>query len=931
MQDLTTQLLAERDWLTRFARKLVQDAAAADDLVQETWLKALENLPDQIEHPRGWLATVLRSLHLQRLRSDRRRESREARGARQEALDDVTVALQSAELEQVVAEVISQLANARRQVIVLRYREGWSIARIAHETGVTESAVRSRIQRGLEEVREWMKRRYPEGESAWAIALVPLARRGERVSTEDSVAGEFGASSQPHWIALGAAVAASVIVAFGLMRLGESPAEPGGRVSPPELVSSAAGAELTNTSERASRRVSAEVEGKRSLDFVGRLVDQGGQPLADRYVEVRLGEKLLEVRTDEDGAFKARMEDLDDSLPKFAGLEVVDPRLDRRIEFVAVGPEDRVDFGTYRCERLGAVRIRYKAGRGIAERVLAVLAEPVEASPSKPAMLARPSAGAIQDYEQAEDGAVLRGVAAGNYVLWTRGGLDRWTSTNVEVMVDNITTIDVSGEAADQGEILTIEVASKSGEPIANVRCTATAQASTWTARETHTTDDKGRFEFLVEQGPIDFALGPWNQEFANTRFEVPLGKRTSHRIVVRPFEQLDVLVLDAIGRPVEGASVYFFPATSSDTAWLKRWGHLGQETGRSAWSMKSPGVYRGAPLARPFFVRVSLPIQSRSATSQTAIEVLVEHPAKIGPRLLVKLDTEVEPTLSGEVVDLADEALIVTGRVLGVDSGPRPTVVLVREDRVHDHVVVDREGRFWLTGPLADDLRLVRLPYPASQGIGELLSIAQLANDPRFGFGLPSESRQVELPPARRVRLKGELTGVKEPSAWRIAVAPELDNGLMEEFHRNARQVYDLDEDGEFKLEFAPLDRVHLQLIGPADSSGEPLVFERNEQLEPGGSHQYDAHVLLSSLTIVVSRAFEMGETLKWVVRTDDGWFHHGEQEGPIAAGHRLELPDIPSGDLSLARQKTEGQGLIRVDTSEVVRIGPGSVHEAP
>ena len=52
-------LLAHAAWLRRLARSLVGDGAAADDLVQETWVAALRRPPAEDRPVRPWLRRVL--------------------------------------------------------------------------------------------------------------------------------------------------------------------------------------------------------------------------------------------------------------------------------------------------------------------------------------------------------------------------------------------------------------------------------------------------------------------------------------------------------------------------------------------------------------------------------------------------------------------------------------------------------------------------------------------------------------------------------------------------------------------------------------------------------------------------------------------------------------------------------------------------------
>ena len=71
------QLLEHGPWLERLARKLVNDASAADDVVQETWIKALRSSERDVVRTRGWLRAVLsREVYL-RFRAEQRRRRHE--------------------------------------------------------------------------------------------------------------------------------------------------------------------------------------------------------------------------------------------------------------------------------------------------------------------------------------------------------------------------------------------------------------------------------------------------------------------------------------------------------------------------------------------------------------------------------------------------------------------------------------------------------------------------------------------------------------------------------------------------------------------------------------------------------------------------------------------------------------------------------------
>jgi RNA polymerase sigma-70 factor (ECF subfamily) len=77
-------LLAHHSFLVSLARSLVGDEHAAEDAVQETWVRALERPPRSASGARAWLARVTASRARNSIRGASRRRAREARGARAE-------------------------------------------------------------------------------------------------------------------------------------------------------------------------------------------------------------------------------------------------------------------------------------------------------------------------------------------------------------------------------------------------------------------------------------------------------------------------------------------------------------------------------------------------------------------------------------------------------------------------------------------------------------------------------------------------------------------------------------------------------------------------------------------------------------------------------------------------------------------------------
>jgi RNA polymerase sigma-70 factor (ECF subfamily) len=152
------EALAHVDSLYRTARRLTRAAADADDLVQETFLKALR-AADTFEpgtNLRAWLFTILHNTARNRLR-DRARDAVSIDSEAVERAADVS-SLGDAETQEALLlrdalgpelqAAIDTLPDAFRQAIWLRDVEEFSYADIARMLDVPLGTVMSRISRG---------------------------------------------------------------------------------------------------------------------------------------------------------------------------------------------------------------------------------------------------------------------------------------------------------------------------------------------------------------------------------------------------------------------------------------------------------------------------------------------------------------------------------------------------------------------------------------------------------------------------------------------------------------------------------------------------------------------------------------------------------------------------------------------------------------
>ena len=75
-----------------------------------------------------------------------------------------------------LANEVLRLEEPYRTTVTLRYFEDLSIEEVAVRMGVPKNTARSRLSRGLAQLRERLEGRYGE-RAAWVAAMVPLARR----------------------------------------------------------------------------------------------------------------------------------------------------------------------------------------------------------------------------------------------------------------------------------------------------------------------------------------------------------------------------------------------------------------------------------------------------------------------------------------------------------------------------------------------------------------------------------------------------------------------------------------------------------------------------------------------------------------------------------------------------------------------------------
>ncbi len=167
----TELALEDLHWLRALAARLVRDPHLADDAVQETLVAALERRPRAAGSLRAWLGAILRNALRQEWRGRARRARREEQAGPARNERSTLEVIEELTLHRRLVERVEALDEPYRTVVVLRYLRGREVAEIAHELGVPEKTVRTRLARAIEQLR----RRMGAERQAWLALLFPCA------------------------------------------------------------------------------------------------------------------------------------------------------------------------------------------------------------------------------------------------------------------------------------------------------------------------------------------------------------------------------------------------------------------------------------------------------------------------------------------------------------------------------------------------------------------------------------------------------------------------------------------------------------------------------------------------------------------------------------------------------------------------------------
>jgi len=145
--------------LLRYASVLLRDSDAAQDVVQDAFLRLIREARrlDGIENLSAWLLRVCRNLGIDRMKKEARMRKREFDAAACEAGECAPDAVEAREVQTIVARELHALPPNQREVLLLKIQEGRSYREIGEITGLSTGNVGYLIHHGLRNLAHRLK------------------------------------------------------------------------------------------------------------------------------------------------------------------------------------------------------------------------------------------------------------------------------------------------------------------------------------------------------------------------------------------------------------------------------------------------------------------------------------------------------------------------------------------------------------------------------------------------------------------------------------------------------------------------------------------------------------------------------------------------------------------------------------------------------
>jgi len=141
----------KKDLVYRFAWRMTGSPSAAEDITQEVFLSLLSQ-PDRFDACRGELSPFLIGVARNVARKWLRGESRWSE-IDEDQVSTEPVEIADREIAEIVGAAVASLLPLQREVLVLAYYEGMSLAEIAQAVNVEVGAVKARLFRARQNLK----------------------------------------------------------------------------------------------------------------------------------------------------------------------------------------------------------------------------------------------------------------------------------------------------------------------------------------------------------------------------------------------------------------------------------------------------------------------------------------------------------------------------------------------------------------------------------------------------------------------------------------------------------------------------------------------------------------------------------------------------------------------------------------------------------
>lgn len=132
---------------------LCKNREVAEDLRQDTFLKAILSLPEDHTNVRAWLYLVARNLYFNYSKKNSREDELDA-AAGLSVDDDMLDGIIEGEKNKLLYMAMQKLPRQKREILILQYWGGLSQKEIASTLGITTENVRVSGYRGKKELKK---------------------------------------------------------------------------------------------------------------------------------------------------------------------------------------------------------------------------------------------------------------------------------------------------------------------------------------------------------------------------------------------------------------------------------------------------------------------------------------------------------------------------------------------------------------------------------------------------------------------------------------------------------------------------------------------------------------------------------------------------------------------------------------------------------